>query len=135
MYRIAAYVYGRLYSNFIMHLCATSTTSHTTSSLLLSLSPVHLLVYEQSSAGSLKITSEREATGAYAIGLLHVCGDVAFEKRRARGLKKDEVEGRGGSQATKSTPAYRAPTKCLAPACCRCGEGDATCQRVRGLAE
>ena len=119
MYRIAAYVYGRLYCSFIMHLCATSTTSHTTSSLLLSLSPVHLLVYEQSSAGSLKITSEREATGAYAIGLLHVCGDVAFEKRWARGLKKDEVEGGGGgSQATKITPAYRAPTKCLAPACC-----------------
>lgn len=97
----------------------------------LCLSPVHLLIYEQSSKGSLKITSEREATGAYAIGLLHVCGDVAFEKSRACVLKKDEVVGWmevgvgvgvvggvGGQSGDKSTPAHHAPTKCLAPACC-----------------
>lgn len=69
-------------------------------------SPLHLLVYEQSSEGSLKIPSEREATGAYAIRLLHVCGDVAF------GKKKKKQSG------DKSTPAYCAPAKCLAPACC-----------------
>lgn len=105
-------------------------------SLLVSWSPVLLLVYEQSSEGSLKITSEREATGAYAIGLLHVCGDVAFEKRRACVLKKDEVEeGGGGSRATKVRQrTVRQQSASRLPAAW-CGEGDATCQRVRGLAE
>lgn len=63
---------------------APSTTSHTTSLLLVFLSPVHLLVYEQSSEGSLKITSEREATGAYVIRLLyvwHLKNDERVEKK------------------------------------------------------
>lgn len=117
-----------------MYLYATSTTSHTTSSLLVSLSPVHLLLYEQSSEGSLKITSEREATGAYAIGLLHVCGDVAFEKRSCM-LKKDEVEGKGGSRATKVRQCTVRQQSALRFPAAWCGEGDETCQRVRGLAE
>lgn len=74
-------MYEDTYSSFIICLYATSTTSHTTSSVLVSLSPVHLLAFEWRSEGSLKITSEREDTGAYTIKLLHVCGDVAFEKR------------------------------------------------------
>lgn len=121
----AEFMYEDTYSSFIICLYATNTTSHTTSSVFVSLFPVHLLAFEWRSEGSLKITSESEDTGAYTIKLLHVCGDVAFEKRWACMLKKDKVEDVGGAgegqPSDKSTPAYRTPTKCLAPAWC--GEG------------
>lgn len=64
-----------------------------------------------------------------------MCGDVAFEKRRARVLKKDEVEVGGGSRATKVRQrTVRQQSASRLPAAW-CGEEDATCQRVRGLAE
>lgn len=116
------------HTRFIMYLYAT--TSHTTSSLPVSLSRVHLLIYEQSSEGSLKITSEREDTGAHAIEPLHVCVETWHLKDDGlvcrRKIKKRHGGGggvewgwRGGAvEQQKSTPAHRAPTKCLAPACC-----------------
>lgn len=105
-------------------------------------SPVHLLVCEHSSEGSLKITSEREATGAYAIGPRHVCADVAFGKKKKKKaslrVKKRQGGvgvGGGSSQATKvrQRTVRQQSASCLPAAWC--GEGDATCQRVRGLAE
>lgn len=96
-----------------MYLNATSSTS----SLLVSLSPVLPLIYEQSSEGSLKITSEAEATGAYTIWLLHVCGDVAFEKRWACVFKKKKkVKGGGAVERQRYVPcASKVPCACLLP--------------------
>lgn len=135
----AEFMYEDTYSSVIICLYATNTTSHTTSSVFVSLFPVHLLAFEWRSEGSLKITSESEDTGAYTIKLLHVCGDVAFEKRWACMLKKDKVEDVGGAgegqPSDKSTPAYRTPTKCLAPACCLVWGREMRPVSMRGLAE
>lgn len=120
--------------NYIALLLSTSVVA---SPPPLCSSPLHLLVYEQSSEGSLKIPSEREATGAYAIRLLHVCGDVAFEKKKRRAcvLKKDRVGWGGSSQATKVRQRTVRQQSALRLPAAWCGEGDPTCQRVRGLAE
>lgn len=129
----AEFMYEDTYSSFIICLYATNTTSHTTSSVFVSLFPVHLLAFEWRSEGSLKITSESEDTGAYTIKLLHVCGDVAFEKRWACMFKKRQGGGCGGCrggaverQKCASVPhTDKVPCACLLPGV---GKGDATCQ-------
>lgn len=121
--------------NYIALLLSTSVVA---SPPPLCSSPLHLLVYEQSSEGSLKIPSEREATGAYAIRLLHVCGDVAFGRKKKASLrvkKRQGGVGGGSSQATKVRQRTVRQQSALRLPAAWCGEGDPTCQRVRGLAE
>lgn len=115
-----------------MNLNATSSTS----SLLVSLSPVLPLIYEQSSEGSLKITSEAEATGAYTI-----CRSMCVEMWHLRKdelaclKKKKKVKGGWGSRAAKVRQRTVRQQSALRLPAAWCEEGDATCQRVRGLAE
>lgn len=85
-----------------------------------------------------------EATGAYAIRLLHVCPDLAFSFKKkkgggqALGVKKKETGRRGGGAVRRQK--YASVLRASKVSRARLlpvvgGEGVLTCQRVRGLAE
>lgn len=107
-----------------MYLYGSIATSHTTSSWLVSLAPLHPLVYEQSAGFTEDPIWKRShwCICYQAAPCVRRCGIWKKKKKRnkwARVLKKKKMweagsgVGWGGQSSDKSAPAYRVPAKCL----------------------
>lgn len=123
-------MYRKLYSTFIIYQCGSIATS----SLLVSFAPSRIWTELRGFTEDPIWKRSHWCICYQAAPCVRRCG-IWKKKRRACVLKKDRVGWGGSSQATKVRQRTVRQQSALRLPAAWCGEGDPTCQRVRGLAE